>query len=70
MVYLRWNANAGITFVLDVEVSHTDHAIAKQLNNGSSRIQQRVKILPGLWQILNNVPSAENPLKRTRGVII
>lgn len=66
----RSYVNVEITFASDAVGNHIDLAIAKLLNNGSSRIQQKVKTLLGLWQIQSNVLSAENLLRRTKVVII
>jgi hypothetical protein len=64
------SANAEIRFALDVDLSHTDHAIVNQLKNGESKTQMRVKTLRGSWPIPSNVQSVLNLLKRIKVVII
>lgn len=63
-------ASAEIVSASDVEMNRIDPAIAKTQNSGSSRIQQRVRTLPGSWQIQNSAQSAGNQLKRIKAVII
>jgi hypothetical protein len=55
-----YNANAETLSALNVEASRTDLAIANRPRNGSLKIQQRVRILLGLWLIPSSALNAES----------
>jgi len=59
-----------ILSVSSVGVNLTGLAIASKLIYGKVRIQLRVRILRGSWPILSNALNVENPLRKTRVVII
>jgi hypothetical protein len=59
-------ANVAIHFASSVARNLIVLVTVKPLTVGGSRTQLRVKTLLGSWQLLNNVQTARNLLKRTR----
>jgi hypothetical protein len=64
------SANVATHSVSDVEMNHIGHVIVNNLIAGESKIQMKVKILLGLWLILNSVQNVEILLKKIKDVII
>ena len=65
-----FSVNVGICFALNVGMNLIDLAIAQQQLNGVKRILMKVRILPGLWLILNSVLNVESQLRKIKDVII
>ena len=65
-----FSVNVGICFALNVGMNLIDLAIAQQQLNGVKRILTKVRILPGLWLILNSVLNVESQLRKIKDVII
>ena len=65
-----YSVNVGICFALNVGMNLIDLAIAQQQLNGVKRILMKVRILPGLWLILNSVLNVESQLRKIKDVII
>ena len=75
---LSIKSTASVMFSVSVETHSVSNAVknltvrahANRQLNGKQRILTRVKTLPGLWQIRNNVLSARSPSRRIKAATI